>query len=289
MFAYDGEVYGVIKGGTGFSSLSDLITEATTGGKRQDIVFSKVGTLAVNNSFSSLWNVGNSPPAGGAPASIAAGANPSGSTNGGLKQLLPDGSDTLHLTTAFSQGSSAPNTLLMYDRLWHGAGIQHNSTSGQSITGIAARYTSTAAKGNFAFLEVTTALNATAHNVTMNYVDQDGNGSEAAPTVAITVSSAITRIPHPNWFIPLNTADTGLRNITQIQFSAAATGVSNAVVGHPLAFLPCPVAGQMMVMDGINSAFNLVQIQNQACIAFLEIKSVGSATTYNGQVILVSG
>jgi hypothetical protein len=42
-------------------------------------------------------------------------------------------------------------------------------------------------------------------------------------------------------------------------------------------------------MDGINSAFNLVQIKTGACLAFLEIKGQGVATTYTGQMIAVSG
>src|SRR5687767_3415895 len=71
IFAYKGDLYGTIRGGTGFSSLSDLITEATTGGKRQDMLFSKTSTLSVNNSWGSLWNVGTNPGAGGTPAAIA--------------------------------------------------------------------------------------------------------------------------------------------------------------------------------------------------------------------------
>jgi hypothetical protein len=289
LFAYDGEIYGTIAGGTGFSSLSDLITEATTGGKRQSQVFYKTGTLAVTAAWASLWNVGAYPPAGGAPSAIPGGAVPTNATNGALKQADPGGSDTLHFTTAFAQSSAAPNTLLLYDRIFHASAVQHNTTSAQSVSGTPTRYTSTASKGNFAFLEVTTTLNSTAHNITMNYVDQDGNSTEAAPAVAAVVSSAVTRIPHVPWFIPLNTADTGLRNVTQIQMSAVAGGVSNIVVGHPLAFLPCPVANSMQVIDGINSAFNLEQIQTGACLAFLEIKGVASATTYQGQVIMVSG
>lgn len=289
LFAYDGEIYGTIAGGTGFSSLSDLIAEATTGGKRQDIVFNKVATLGVNTAWSSLWNVGSNPPAGGAVTAIAAGANPTNATNGSFKQADAGGSDTLHMTTGFVQSTTGPNTLILYDRLWHGGSVAHNTTSAQTISGVVTRYTLTASKGNFAFLEITTALNATAHNITMTYVDQDGNTAEAAAAVAAIVSSALTRIPHAQWFIPLNAADTGLRNMTAIQMSAAATGVSAAVIGHVLAFMPCPVAGAMSIVDGINSAFNMVEVQDGACIAALEIKGVGNASTYNGQVILVSG
>lgn len=289
LFAYDGEIYGTIMGG-GFSSLSDLINEATNAGTRQDMLFSKAGTLAVNGSWASLWNVGSYPSAGGAPTAISTGSVPTNLTNGSFKQSNPSGSTTLHLTTAFASASNAPNTLLMYDRIWHGASVLHTVNTAQPISGVPLRYTGTASAGNLAFLEVTTLLGATAQNLTMTYVDNNGNSAEAAAALAITASSAVTRIPHVPYFIPLNSGDTGIQRITQLQFSAAnSAGVSNIVMCHPLAFLPCPVANTMQVMDGINSAFNLVQIQNGACISLLEIKGVGSATTYTGQAILVSG
>jgi hypothetical protein len=288
IFAYKGEIYGTIQGGS-FSSLSDLIQQATTEGKRQDVVFHKAGSLAVNASFSSLWNVGNNPSAGGAPTTIPSGTFPTNATNGSFKQSNATGTDTLHLTTAYAQGSAAPNTLLLYDRLWHGGSVLHTVNTAQTINGSPSRYLGTESKGNFAFLEVTTLLGATAHNLTMTYVDQDGNSAEAATALAVIVSSAATRIPHTPWFVPLSAGDTGIRRITQVQFSASSTaGVSNAVIGHPIAFIPCPIANSAMIVDGINSAFSLVQIKNDACPALLEIKGVATATNYTGQVILVS-
>lgn len=288
LFAYDGEIYGTIIGGS-FSSLSDLINKATTG-NRQDMLFSKAGTLAVNGSWASLWNVGSYPSAGGAPTAISTGSVPTNLTNGSFKQENPSGSNTLHITTVFAQGTAAPNTLLLYDRLWHGASVLHTSTAAQPVSGLPNRYTGTASAGNRAFLEVTTLLGATAQNLTMTYVDNSGNSAEAAAALAIIASSAVTRIPHVPYFIPINAGDTGIQRITQLQFSAAnSAGVSNIVMCHPLAFIPCPVANSMSVMDGINSAFNLVQIQNNACLSFLEVKGVGTATRYDGQLIMVSG
>ncbi len=288
LFAKNGDIYGTIQGGS-FSSLSDLINKSTTG-NRQDMLFSKAGSLAVNGSWASLWNVGSYPSAGGAATNIPTGSAPTNATNGSFKQSNPSGSNTLHLTTAFASASAAPNTLLLYDRLWHGGAVFHSGTAAQTVNGSPTRHTGSASAGNLAFLEVTAALGATAQNITMTYVDNSGNSAEAAAALAIVASSAVTRIPHVPYFIPLNTGDTGIQRITQLQFSAAnSAGVSNIVICHPLAFIPCPAANQMSVVDGINSAFNLVQIQNNACISLLEIKGVGTATTYTGQTILVSG
>lgn len=289
LFSYDGEIYGTIQGGTGFTSLDDMIAEATVNGKAQHIFFTKVSTLAVNGAWASLWNVGPDPSAAGTPAARPGGAVPDNTTNGSLKQTDPSGSDTLHNTTAFAQGSAAPNTLLIYDRLFHASAINHNTTSAQSITGVPTRYLTTESPGNFAFLEVTTALNATAHTVAMTYTDQDGNAAEAAAAIAVVVSSAVTRIPFSFRFIPLNSGDRGVRTVTNLTMSAVASGVSNLVIGHPLGWISCSQAGAMQIMDGINSAFNLFQAKTGACLAFLERKGVATATTFDGSLLMVSG
>lgn len=275
---------------TGFASLSDLISEATTGGKRQDIWYGKAGTLAVTAAQSSLWNVGSFPAAGGTPAARPGGAVPTNATTGSFVQTDPGGSDTLHLVTMVSQGSASPNTLILYDRTFHAGTINHNTSAAQTVTGVPTRYATTTSPGVFAFLEVTTVLTATAFNITLQYTDQAGAAAENAPSLAGIVSSAVTRIPHAQFFIPLNSGDTGLRTITQITFSAAAaSGVSNIVMGKPLAFIPQPASAAAVVMDGINSAFSLVQVLTGACLAFLELKGTASATTYTGSVIMVAG
>jgi hypothetical protein len=289
LFAHDGEVYGTIKGG-GFSSLSDLISERTTGGKGQQISFFKVGSLGATAAWADLWNVGSFPTAGGTPAARPGGAVPDNTTAGGLLQADPGGGDTLHFVTGIAGGNNAPNTLLLYDRIFHASAINHNTAAAQTITGVPTRYATTTSPGNFAFLAVTTVLTATAFTITMQYVDNAGNTAENAAAVTGITTAAVTRICHSPWFIPLNAGDTGLRNCTQITFSAAAaSGVSNFVMGHPIAFLPMSIAGKWDIVDGINSAFNLEQILTDACLSFIELKGQSTATTYQGQILMVSG
>lgn len=274
---------------TGFSSLSDIILEATTGGKRQDRWFSKASTLATTGAVGSLWNVGNFPSAGATPSAIPGGSVPTNATAGSFEQVNPGGSDTLHLTTFKCAGSAAPNTIMLYDRTFHASSVQHNTTSGQTVSGTPSRYATTTSPGVFAFLEVTTALGATAQNLVMTYTDEAGNTAEAAAAVVMTALSVVNRIPHPLFFIPLNSGDIGLRTITNLAFSAASTGVSNVVMGKPLAWISMPTGNLMELEDGINSAFNLVEILTNACLAMIELKGVSTATTYTGNMVMVSG
>lgn len=274
----------------GFSSLSDLISEATTGGKRQERYLSKTGTLATSGAYGSLWNVGAFPAAGGTPSAIAAGAVPTNSTVGSWLQANAAGGDTLHFVSGMIMGSAAPNTLLVYDRLWHGSAVLHTTTGNQAVSGTPDRYTTTESVDNFCFLEVYGgSLGSTAHNATITYVDDAGNTAEAGSAQAVTASSVVTRIPFANWFYILNAGDRGCRNVTNIAFSAVSSGTSNIVVGRPMFFLPCPTAGIMVPIDGINSMFNLIRIKDNACLAFIEMKNVATATTYTGSVIMVSG
>lgn len=276
---------------TGFSSLSDLIAEATAG-KRQQLRFQKVGTTGVAGNDMSLWNVGNLPTAGGVAGGPNAGTVLTSASTGAIKFDNPSGSDTMHIVSAFYSSTVAGNALLLYDRLWHY--LKTCSVGGDVISGVPTRYTGTEAKANFLNGEVTTAVANTAHNITITYVDQDGNTAEAAPAFAgpanLPANRGIVNVAG-QWFMPLNTGDTGLRNITAYSQTAnPATGAFNVYIGKVLAILPTAVANYWSVLDGINSAFNLVEIESNACLALLELpKTATTATTYNGIIVTVSG
>ena len=283
----------------GFTSLSDLIAEATAG-KRREFQFQKVGTTGVVNVTNSLWGVGNMPAAGANAAAAPGGTVPDDSTTGAFPFTNPTGGDTQHFVSGFPLASVAGNTLLLYDRLF-AVNKTMASTATESVTGVPTRYQSTtggaadSAEGNFLFVEVGgTALAATAHNWTVClYTDQSGNGSATLPSLTGNSGAIVRRLDHPvgQWFAPLATGDTGIQQLDQMQCSASvATGVINFVIGHPIAWMPCPIANLVCVADGINSAFNLARIFDDAALAFLEVcKPATTATTYNGSWTTVSG
>lgn len=297
---YQGELYPTIQG-AGFSSLSDLISEATNG-KRQDYVFSKVGTTGAVGFSNSLWRVGNQPAAAAAAAALAAGTINDNTTAGGLQQTDPAGGDTLNLTTMLSTATVAGQLLLLYDRLWNGLiALSSLATQTCTLTGYpnsTGRYSGTgatgASRGNFAFVanEAGATLSAVAHTWTMVYTDSDGNTGQSAAALA-GISGAVTnRFDHAQHFIPLNSGDVGIADIESIACSVntLAAGAPTIVLAHPLAFCPQLAANVPFILDGINSAFSLVEILTDACLAFAELqKSATTATTYTGQVIMVSG
>jgi hypothetical protein len=191
------------------------------------------------------------------------------------------------------------NTLLMYDRLFSVAKTM-NSTGTEAVSGTFSRYQNTTATsnayigGNFCFpSNPTTILAGTAHNWTVcQYTNQASATAQAFPSIGGLATCAVHAIDLTagSWFMPLASGDVGVKALTQMQCSAlVATGTIDFVVGHPIAFFPCPVANMVCVVDGINTAFNLATIFDNACLAFLEMpKPATTLTIYNGLITVVA-
>jgi hypothetical protein len=278
----------------GFASFTDLMTEAVTNGKAQYLPFVKSETAGSTIAVRTSWTESGYPAAGSAPAARPGGAIPDNTTAGGFLQKDPNGTDTLHLTSVISDSLVSAQTLILYDRLFHASGIAHTNNASQTVTGTPTRYNTTAsAPGTFFFLEVTSTLGTTAHTVLINYTDNSGNAAENSGTTSIVVSSTGGKVPHAQFFVPINVADTGILAITALTFSAVSSGTSNAVLGKVLTFVPQPYlasSGVPRILDGIKSAFNLVEVKTDACLAFLELKgSTNVGGSYCGMITLVSG
>lgn len=282
----------------GFASLSDLIAEATTG-KARYFMFNKLGTGGSATASNSLWRLGTQPPVGTAPAAAPGGTVFTDASTGAFPFTNPGGGDTQHFVKGEVSTTIAANTLLLYDLLF-GCLKTMNSTATEAVTGVPTRYQSITstdmdyAGGNFLFIQAGgTSLAAGAHNWTVcTYLDQGGNAS-TLPSIAGITGQVTDRLDQPlgTWFAPLEAGDTGIQALTQMQCSALiATGEIWFMIGHPIAFMPCPVANQICQLDGIMTAFNLVRIFDDAALAFLEVtKPTTGTASYTGQWMSVSG
>lgn len=277
----------------GFASISDALARASQG-LSQRRPFNKVGPTGVVGVTSSLWRVGPQPAAGSAGAAAPGGTAHTSANTGALAYANP-AAGTNHLVGADISASVINNTLLIYDRLFSVAKTM-NSTATEAVTGVPTRYQSAVdtdpdfAGDNFLFVEVGgTALAATAHNWTVcTYVDQDGNTGATLPSLTGNASAIVDRLDHPvqQWFAPLASGDTGIKNLTQMQASAAvATGAINFVIGHPLGWASFPVINSFFPIDWLGSRDQAPRIFDDACIAFLEpLKPATATTTYTGRV-----
>lgn len=287
----------------GFSSLSDLIAEATTNGKNREFYFNKAGVAADAAGASvSLWGLGNIPAAGsGTSAAAPAGSAPTDATTGAFPFTNPTGGDTQHLVGARVYATTDDKILLMYDRLFEVTKTM-NSTTAESVTGVPTRYQSSTpgdadyAGGNFLMPEVGgTVLANTAHNHdAIKYRNQAGTDAQTAPSaagVAAMNARGIDIAPNSGWFIPLASGDTGAMDLHEIKMDAlVATGVLNWVIGHPIALWTLPILGRLQEMDHIMTAFNLVRIFDDAALAFVLVNQASTgATTVTGHFKTVAG
>jgi hypothetical protein len=74
-----------------------------------------------------------------------------------------------------------------------------------------------------------------------------------------------------------------------MQCSASVTGTVSFVIGHPIAWMPCPIVNIVCPTD-YRSIFKLTRIFDDAALAFLEVsKPATGATTYTGTFATIRG
>jgi hypothetical protein len=277
---------------SGFASFSDFLAELSV---KQQIIgpISKIGVTGILGISFTLWYETGQPPTGATAAALAAGTNHTKATTGALQFTNAQSGDTLHVIGAELACSAQGNTLLLYDRIWAGEPAI-NTTGAQTITMTPARYaslTNTAQDycgGNFAFVEVRVVLPATAHTWTLQYSDQAGNAAENAAAITGVSSAAAKRLDHTTvgqFFIPLNTGDSGISDLTQITLSATlASGSPCLVLAHPLEFFPLAMpAWTFHKFDSVNGGPPWIpRVFDDACLALEISKPSTTAATYSG-------
>jgi hypothetical protein len=124
--------------------------------------------------------------------------------------------------------------------------------------------------------EITTALNATPGNVTVTYVDQDGNTAEATTAQALPVSGPI----HDAGYIALNGQDWGARDITTATRTGGTTPTGTVKFWGllPLALISStPVAQQAVKANLLTGDFNLSRLGAGATIGVFSNSSATRA------------
>lgn len=279
----------------GLAGLSDLLETFRT--NCQTIPFSKVSANNTVGICNSLWAVANAPIAGSAGAAAPGGTAYTSTSTGALPLINPQASERMYLAGGrlYKTIGGVSQPVLLYDRLFAVAKTM-NSTATEAVTGVPTRYQNTqsnaddTADNNFLFIECTTVLPATAHNWTVcQYTSSNGTTGQTLPLIAGNTSCPAIRFDMPanTWFAPLAIGDRGIKNLTQMQCSAAvASGAIGFVIGHPIGFLPYENIYQV-VLDGIIGGFQLTRIFDSACLALAEIMKVNNTHTYSGYVNIV--
>lgn len=292
VLVYDGMLVPVVAGG-GFSSIEDLVAKERLTG--YDSQYYKSGLTGIaNGAGNTLWYSSGSPAVGATPGAAPTGTNCTNATLGALPFRNPPAGEETYIAGAVSAASVANNTLLLYDRIWHS---DFSVTVDTAFTMTPARYATTGSTGtsvgNFFTYECRSSLGA-GYRAALEYVDQDGNTAEFTGVnsgTALATGQLATQANASDIWYPLAAGDTGISEVISLDVAAGgSSGSLTAILGHPLAFIPQPVASTLITLDGINSAFHMQRVYDNACMALFEIRKPSTSNTaYHGVIHLVSG
>lgn len=273
------------------TDLSDLINLLTGGGSaapqlpyfwKDSRVAGAAAVATISGRMTSLWTYEGAPAHGAAPGGSV--LIPDNTTNGGLKQTDPGGGRQLWLG-GISMTPNIPGTLILYDRLLHISGFSGTVTSAQNVAGTLTRYTN--GIGNQIWVEVYTQIGASSTTITASYTDDGGTSGNTSQAVAI----GNTGLREVGRIIPINlaTGDIGVQACASVTL-AATTGTAGdfgVTIAHPLAFVPCPLAGIGVLVDFISGLPGLVEVKTDACLAFAWMPNGTTAPIILGNVSLI--
>jgi len=204
----------------------------------------------------SLWGIGGQPAAGSFNTGIA-GATYVAPVTGQIPHVDPPGGSNAYLARIQTAWNAGSGTILLCDRLWDGRPAINDVTN-QTVNSVAwpARDVagSTNGDGILIGIEVAATVSATAAVLSSyTYTNQSGTASHTGLFLDTpTTSTAANRF----FRLTLQTGDTGVRSIQNIQFSTAWTsGSINMVAYRVLAALESPVLGFSSAVDAITAGF----------------------------------
>jgi hypothetical protein len=195
--------------------------------------------------------------------------------------------DTKHLISASATvppaGLAAIGGLMvLVDLQGYWPGISHATTSPQTLVGTPSlRYTD--GLGCRLYMVATTGLTATAHNISVNYINQDENTVNTG-TVTARVSSPVGQLSSAGaaglspLFFPLVNGDTGVQNAANVTMSAVASGVSALCLAKPLCTIPFTTSISWVTeREFVNQTPSMPAIPDGACLVWLYFSTASSA------------
>jgi hypothetical protein len=229
----------VIKSMKGLIDSWDNVIAARGNGRYWDTLVSKASQTTVANNWSSFLRTAGTPGAisfGAVPGPAALDSNTTGAWP--LPMSL-GATDFLYLTNFGQNHLTGTNITMLVDVVQAAGNISTNTTTTTAVSTTTNLRWATGA-GLSMTLEITTALGATASNVTITYVDQSGN-TAATAAIALQTSGIAARLTpgQDGPMIRLAAGDFGVRSISSMFCSAAmGAGVVAVLLYKPLLLVP---------------------------------------------------
>lgn len=245
----------------------------------------------------SLWYLGGNP-AAGSMNTVTSGGVALSSTSAqvdGQIHFTDPAAGNAYLARLQAMATQA-GTLLLCDRLWHGAyqtttsaAIVVTSTSAQTIGSVAfpARDVngSTDGEGVYLGVEVYAATGSGTPTLTLGYTNSAGTGDRSATNITPTVATSAIGAFH---FIGLQAGDTGVRSVQTITLSATWTSGNIGVVAYrPLAALELTSSNIPNAIDAVTGG--MPRLFNGTVPFFVFIPNTTTASYISGTVLYNHG
>lgn len=269
----------------GFSSVDDLVSEITTGGKFFRSTFQKT---SINGATSAAGRWHSLAQGTGIPGPItysgAAGTATvlNSSTNGALILNASGVSpDTRHILTMQALTPSTvvtPASLILCDfLLYYPACVVTGAATTLTNTATLPRYTD--GKGVMCIVETQTANGATQPALTLNYRDTADNDQAGLVMTSPVASTPIGSLYQYNGgcFLPLAAGDTGVKRINSYTLATGTTGTVAFVLVKPICEIPILAANTASERDFLSQLPSLPKIEEDACLGFIML--IGGAMT----------
>lgn len=177
-------------------------------------------------------------------------------------------------------------TIHIYDIMWACSGFVGNSASAQSVSSFSGMPTrNTTGVGCALWIGCSSAIGATAHNVTASYTNQAGTSGRTTVSTAGIASMPANRM----YQLPLQSGDTGIQALASITLSISSGTAGNlwALIMKPVATVPLPLVNVGAVLDF--ASLGLPLIDDESCLAFIHQGTTTSSGIILGQFDVVQG
>lgn len=258
--------------------------------QRLQWIKSGLGSTAFNALWS-LWSSASVPAAGSLSiGNTTTGVVPTDATTGAPSIVDAGAGRALYLCEMRGwRVSQRDLTAFLYDRLWHGGSFNANQAIGTPFnTASPAALTRPDANGENTeiWLEVNTAISATATNVSVRYTNSAGTTGKASPAVLINGLQQ-ARFVH----VPFASGDVGVRAIEGFDTTGtvASSGSFNIVIIRRLAMWSS--SDQTTTLPTWPNVFSaarlgLPRIYNDSCLAWFVYATASSTGEVDAEIAM---
>lgn len=203
----------------------------------------------------------------------------------GFPRWTANGSATPYVGRVGAAFATA-GTVHLYDLMWACSGFVGNSTSAQNVasfSGMPSRRST--GLGCEIWIGCSSAIGATAHNVTVGYTNQSGTGSRTTVSTAGVASMPSGRM----YQVPLQSGDTGVQSVQSLTLSASSGTAGNlwVLVMDRIASFSAPVVNIGNSYDF--AALGLPSIADESCLLFVHQGTTTSSGIIMGQLSVIQG